>query len=292
MKFERFKFKNKDGKIVEFTCEESELANFFGANLNAPHFLTPIFFKKEVLDKYYSKPSKYSVRDGYFSYGNKWRINIDNNASSCVMVYLGDLGRLPCKEQQYWKVYNILKGDISSASFKRDFNAEFCLPNEPALFFKEKFKIFSEKWRKKFNWDLFKPLTKKEEHHYKTLRVPANEQKDFDELVLSLNKVLTDSLNVSEMKKNLSFNKEDKSIAILNNFLQQKYRLNSPQLIDFFRSLQKLRSTGSAHLKGEDYKKAYKKFDKKSLSKTFENILIHSIIMLNTLERGVLKDEK
>ena len=43
MKFEKFKFKNKQGKIIEFTCEESKLANFFGANPSAPNFLTHIF---------------------------------------------------------------------------------------------------------------------------------------------------------------------------------------------------------------------------------------------------------
>ncbi len=292
MKFEKFKFKNKEGKIIEFTCKESELANFFGANPNAPYFLTPIFFKKEVLDKYYNKPSKYSVRDDYFSLGSKWGINIDNNASGCVMVYLGDLGRLPSKEQQYWRLYNILEGNVSPTSFKRDFQAEFCSPSEPSLFFKEKFEIFNNKWRKELNWNLFKPLAKEDEHHLKTLRVPDNEQKEFDELVLSLTKIIIDSLNISEMKKNLSFDKGDKSVDIFNKFLQQKFRLNSPLLIDFLRNLQNLRSKGSAHRKGEDYKEAYKKFDKKSLSKTFENILIHSITMLNTLEKGVLKDEK
>lgn len=287
MKFEKFKFKDKNGKVIEFTCEESKLANFFGANPKAPHFLTPIFFKKGVLDKYYSKPSKYSVRDGYFSHGNKWGINIDNNASTCVMVYLGDLGRLPHKEQQYWKLYNILKGYVSPTSFKRDFQAEFCSPSEPSLIFKEKFEVFNQKWRKKLSWDFFKPLTKEDRHHLKTLRVPANEQKEFDELVLSLNKILIDSLNVQEMKKNVTFEGQDKSITILDKFLQQKYKMSSPQLIDFLRNLQNLRSKGSAHRKGEDYKKAYKKFDKGSLSKTFENILIHSVTMINTLETRV-----
>lgn len=285
MKFEKFKFKNDEGKMIEFTCEESELANYFGANPEAPHFLTPIFFKKGVLDKYYNKPSKYSITDGYFSYGNKWGINIDNNARGCVMVYLGDLGRLPYNEQQYWKLYNILKGNVSPTSFKRDFQAEFCSPIEPALFFKERLELFNAEWKKKVTWDLFKPLNKEDEHHIKTLRVPDNEQKEFDEVVLSLNKIVIDSLNVAEMKKGLSFEKEDRSIVILKKYLEQKYKVNSPQMIEFLKDLQNLRSTGSAHRKGEDYKKAYKKFDKGSLSKTFKNILIKSVTMLNTIER-------
>ena len=292
MKFEKFKFKNKQGKIIEFTCEESKLANFFGANPSAPNFLTHIFFKKEVLDKYYNKPSKYSVRDGYFSYGNKWGINIDNNASGCVMVYLGDLGRLPHKEQQYWKLYNILKGSASPTSFKRDFQAEFCSPIEPALFFKERIELFNGKWKKKFGWGLFKPLNKEDEHHIKTLRVPDNEQKEFDEVVLSLNKLVSDSLNVADMKKDLSFEKEDKSIAILKKYLEQKHKVSFPQMIEFLKDLQNLRSMGSAHRKGNDYKKAYEKFDKGNLSKTFENILIKSVTMLNTIERRICENEK
>ena len=292
MKFEKFKFKNKQGKIIEFTCEESKLANFFGANPSAPNFLTHIFFKKEVLDKYYNKPSKYSVRDGYFSYGNKWGINIDNNASGCVMVYLGNLGRLPLKEQQYWKLYNILKGSASLTSFKRDFQAEYCSPTEPALYFKEKLEIFNENWEKKFGWDIFKPLSKDDGHHLKTLRIPDNEQKEFDELVLSLNKVVIDSLNVAEIKKDLSFEKEDKSIAILKKYLEQKHKVSFPQMIEFLKDLQNLRSMGSAHRKGNDYKKAYEKFDKGNLSKTFENILIKSVTMLNTIERRICENEK
>jgi len=60
-------------------------------------------------------------------------------------------------------------------------------------------------------------------------------------------------------------------------------------MIDFLKTLQSLRSKGSAHRKGSDYKKIYEKFDKGNLSKTFENILIQSIWMLNTIENKILK---
>jgi len=257
-KFEKFRFKQNDiEKEIEYTCDKSKLANYYDANPNAPHFLTPIFFKKEVLDKYYNKPSKYSVRDGYLSCGIAWGIRIDNNAEGCVMVYLGDLSDLPYEEQQHWKLHCAINGNASETSFKRDFKAEFCSPSEPALFFKEKLSIFNSKWNGKFGWYLFKPLNKKDEHHVKTLKIPDNEQKEFDEVVLSLNKIIIESLNVSEMKKNLSFETDDKSISILKKYLKQKHNFSPYKIFDFLKDLQNLRSRGSAHRKGDDYNTIY-----------------------------------
>lgn len=293
MKFEKFEFINNFGKKIKYSCDESKLANSHGKNSESPIYLTPIFFKKEVLDKYYNEPSKYSVEDGYLSFGSTWGIPIDNNQIDCIMVYLGDLGELPYEEQQHWRMHNILlNGEISETSFKRDFLAEFCSPSEPALFFKEKFGVFNKKWREKFGWDLFKTLNPEDEHNLKSLKIPKNEQKEFDEVVLSLNKILIDSLNVEEMKKGISFEKEDKSISILEKYLKQKHKLNNSQMFKFSRNLYNLRSEGSAHRKGSDYNKVYKEFDKGDLSKTFEDILIKSIWMLNTIENKILnKDE-
>jgi hypothetical protein len=54
-----------NGKEVLFTCNEAALSNYFGANPGAPHYLTPVCFRKEVLNKYYSQPQKYTVSDGW-----------------------------------------------------------------------------------------------------------------------------------------------------------------------------------------------------------------------------------
>ena len=46
-------FNNDDfpmGISWRFTCEESKLGNYFGANPDAPHYLTPVFFKPAVLE--------------------------------------------------------------------------------------------------------------------------------------------------------------------------------------------------------------------------------------------------
>ena len=55
---------DENGDEVANTSNPDTLANFFGANPGAPHYLTTVHFRKQVLDKYYYEPSKYSVKDG------------------------------------------------------------------------------------------------------------------------------------------------------------------------------------------------------------------------------------
>jgi hypothetical protein len=52
-KYEQFIIRvDDDGDEVLYTCDEDQLANYFGKNPDAPHYLTPVFFRKEVLGKY------------------------------------------------------------------------------------------------------------------------------------------------------------------------------------------------------------------------------------------------
>ena len=69
------------------------MSNYFGANPDAPHYLTPIFFDSAVLSKYYSNPEKYKVDDGIIRCGTLWSLYIDNQNTGYVSAYLGDLGR-------------------------------------------------------------------------------------------------------------------------------------------------------------------------------------------------------
>lgn len=163
LEYEDFIIDSDDlGRDILFTCEESKLRNYFGANPKSPYFTKPIFFKKEVLDKYYASSSKYSVSDGYLSCNSLWGICIDNGLKDNVAVFLGDLGRLPYKEQKHWKLYNLAQGKISDPFFRRNFLAEFCSSSNPSEYFKEKMLLFKRKWKDKFGWDLFRDLEKED----------------------------------------------------------------------------------------------------------------------------------
>ena len=44
---------DKNGDEISYTSNPDALANNFGANPHAPNYLTPVHFRKQVLDKYY-----------------------------------------------------------------------------------------------------------------------------------------------------------------------------------------------------------------------------------------------
>ncbi len=286
---------DENGEEITYTCDEDKLANYFGKNKGAPHFLTPIFFKKDVLTKYYSQTEKYSVRDGYLECGGMWGLRLDNNHPDHVMVFLGDLGHLSYKEQLYWKSFGAAtKGKMSYTNWARSIKGEFADPEKSDLFFKQRYGVFQEEWEKKFGWKFFRALDKKDEHYFKALRIPlTNEQKEFDEQVLSLVKIFIDSLNEKELEKGINIVKKDaKGIDKLEEFLKSK-RLVFAEMIEFLRDLQDLRSTGVAHLKGSRYEKVKQEFSigQKDLPQVFDDILIKCVRTLNTLETHFIKEE-
>lgn len=58
---------DEQGNTITHTCNPDFLNNYFGANPSAPMYLTPVFFSREVLQKYYSKPELYRISDGQLS---------------------------------------------------------------------------------------------------------------------------------------------------------------------------------------------------------------------------------
>ncbi|HID30172.1 MAG TPA: hypothetical protein EYP19_09225, partial [Desulfobacterales bacterium] len=118
---------DENGDEITCTSNPDALANYFGANPDAPNYLTPVHFRKQVLDKYYQQPSKYSVEDSILRCGYLWSIYLDNHHDDKVCAWLGDLGQdLPYEEQLHWRAHNIsLKGGVSETYFKRQILAQF-----------------------------------------------------------------------------------------------------------------------------------------------------------------------
>ncbi|MBU3206971.1 hypothetical protein KPL33_08265 [Clostridium algidicarnis] len=114
------------GKEVTYKCNEDELSNFFGANIGAPQFLTPVYFTTDVLDRYTNNPEQYKVADDHIMFLNIWSLPYTRNNDDKVVVWLGDLGRIPYKEQQYWRIFNIKPfGGINEKFIKRQLMAEW-----------------------------------------------------------------------------------------------------------------------------------------------------------------------
>jgi len=248
------------GKPVSFTAKPDKLSNYFGANPGACHYLTPVFFRKEVLSKYYSDPDRYTVSDGYLECLGLWSVQIDNNHSTHVVVFLGDLGRdLPYPERLHWRQFNVPPaGEISKVNFRRSFLAQFTEPQAPDLVFRSEHSRFVKDWATVHPWPLFLPFEKGDEHLIQTVRVPVtNSQSELDEQVLTLTKLLVDSLNEKAIEKEVGPGpEEEKGISKFERFLVAKGFSETEAAVRFLRDLQDLRSSGSGHRKGSRYQKA------------------------------------
>ncbi len=280
---------DENGEEITHSSDPNTLSDYFGTNPGEPHYLTPVFFKKEVLHKYLSD-DKYAIQNGSLNCGYLWGISIDLDYKDYVMVYLGDLGsRLPECEQLYWKSYNVLteKG-ISISSFKKDFLNIASSPEISDIKFKNYYSTLNSKWETKFGWPLFIPLDDGDKYIINNLRIPlSNGQEEFDQQVLSLNKLIVDSLNEKKIGNEIVIKDGMRSIAKLEEWLKTKGSKEYETHISFLRDLQELRSSGTGHRKGKDYKKIIQKLqligpDKKA---AFEKLLVCSIDFLEYMER-------
>lgn len=277
---------DEDGNDVTFTCDKSKLANGYGRNPAAPPDLMPVFFRKEVLTKYYSDAQRYKVADSHIWCSGAWSLRVDNNHTEFVVVYLGDLGELPSREQLYWKSFNIPpEGSISQTYYDRTVLGKWVEPQEPSLLFKARYQRFRSDWLEKVGWDLFKPLSPADAYTFETLHVPSDgNQGEFDTQTLALAKVLIERINEAEIAKHIVLEEGDKGIAKLEKYLVAAGFHGAGSRLELLRNLQGLRS-GPAHVKGDSYLRAARHFqvDEKGYSSAFAGILGYATEFINQL---------
>ena len=274
--------RNENGKEIEATCHQDKTLSD-----PAKHFFTPIFFRKTVLSKYFQEPSRYFVDEmGGLACLKIWELPFDQ-VEEFLQVYLGDLAKLPYSEQLHWKQFNVApRGTITKERFLRDFMAIPTNPSDdPVYDFRIAFEKLQELSKNKHGESLFKTLDDGDQHLYQTLHIPlTEEQKEFDELVIALAKIATDSLNVSLLSaatgKKIDPKSEIKgSIDLLGVYLEKMQLDESEreQVLRAFRAVQTIRSSGAAHSKKpKEFAKVLKKFDLENLpnSNKFRKLIV------------------
>ena len=247
------------GNAARFTCDPDQLANYFGANAGAPHYLTPVHFRREVLGKYYVRPDLYTVEDGYLRCGALWGLRMDNDNPEKVIVYLGDLGRdLPTSERDYWRSFNVApSGGISETAFRRGFLAQFADATAVDLRIRSAYPALRRAWQERFGWPLFRDPAPGDAHLLNIVRLPLHDtEAEFEELVRTLTKLLIDFLDEAELVRALPPGPPDeKGITRLERWLIQAGYPSVEADIRFLRDLQAVRSKGTAHAKGSEYEK-------------------------------------
>lgn len=231
-------------------------------------YLTQVFFRRKVLNKYYSEPSKYSVEDGRVICHGGWILRMDNNHDEYVIVFLGRLNDdLPVSEQSHWRHDNVPPyGCLSRTAIRRNFHAEWAKPDDNAFGFRDAYRRLSKCWRERMCWYLFKPLSDADTHHFSKLRRPlTGESTELNDIVLSLSILLQDSINVKELRKRIpdfdskdSDGKDKRNIPILGEYLESEGLRCAVEFVEYLRMLQMLRSnSGTVHRRNEtEYQKA------------------------------------
>ncbi|MGV8827838.1 MAG: hypothetical protein ACWA6U_05900 [Breznakibacter sp.] len=278
--------------------DEGELVYENCGNIDGNHFKVT-YFKKAVLNKYYNEPAVYQV-DGFNVKSKFFSVKIDNNVDDYIPVFLNNLRMLPQEEQLHWKQYNIPPKDgmnISRTYYRTMIEGNWAEePETVDLFFKSKYKSFCEKWERKFNWQLYKPLSVQDEYLFTSLhKITTNNVKTFCEQTLTIVKLTIDRLNEKELAKGLDLESKIRGIGKFEKFLESK-DLFIPDMFEFLRNLQNLRSGLIAHTfsdSNKDCKKAIEFFGigKESYIDIMDDIFVKSIFTFNTLEKYFKLDE-
>lgn len=282
--------KDRNGKIIYHTCNPNKLNSPYFSN-DKINSLTPVYFKKDVLDKYY-KNDNIEVSVNLIS-ANGWYLSIDKEHSDIVIVPLYKLGFIPYEEQLYWKSFNIYSKEKIS-KFEKDlrYNADFnAKPEDIIEIFKEKYKNVNEKWKNKFGFNLFRNLHSDDKQCYDNLRIPTSKSREtFETQIIYLSKIMVDALNEKEIGSSITNADYDKekikgSINKLEYFLKEKTQEDIKVIIENLRNIQNFRSSSTAHCKGDNYKKIIKKlkFEGKDYSDIFKEFIKISVSVLDKL---------
>jgi hypothetical protein len=244
---------------VRYTCNPDALANYFGANPDAPHYLTPVHFRCEVLQKYYDKTELYTISDGNLSCASLWGLRLDNSAEDSVVVFLGDLGRdLPRQERDYWRSFNITPDTpVSETLYRRAFLGQFAEPTAHDLRLRSKYVSLGRSWAELYGWDLFRRPEEADAGLLQRLRLPLNDsQAEFEAVIRIMAQLCVDAINEVKLQSLLPDRRRDeKGIFKLKRWLEQVGYPHVERDIKFLCNLQDVRSKATAHRKGSDYEK-------------------------------------
>lgn len=276
-------------------CDEFGFPNKKSCGSNSTDF-TPIFFTKDVLEKYYHNYAKYTVCSDILHCGTLWSMKFDHG-DRFVSAQLCDLGHLPYDEQCHWLLHSVpdyVKRNIGY--FQRNFYAEFVHDWDTVSVFKRSLNDLQKISIKKFGFELFMSLEDYDQRVINCLRIPSPyDEGVFYDQILGLAKLLPDSINVKKMENDiLQPNNENVGRCIDSkkiNKLQQFLATHNITIdLTLLKNLQKLRSSGHAHRRDERYTALVKKLRQCDLylhndtwDISFQKIIRKLTDLLNTL---------
>jgi hypothetical protein len=245
------------------------------------NFLTPVFFKREVLDVYLSDPRFYTVSEVQVSAGEMWSIPIAITERGNVQVWLGDLGRISDRAQRHWQQFAIADDDeLPEWRFRQDLGAEFVDPpgDEGVQRVKAALSECNEAAEAAFDVPMFSEVDGLSAQRIETLHTPLNDSAPaFQHQVTSLAILLVDSLN-PEFLKAANAPEDGGGLSRLAGWLEQTFGLAPDDAKDeiggLFAVLAIRSSGGGAHRAGSRAPEVLERagIDLDNLSEGFEKL--------------------
>lgn len=243
------------GELLTHTCNRNELGTYFDKDNSRLHYLTPIYFKRAVLQDYAAEPGRYRLTPFRLSCFNLWGVDISINSVGLVEVYLGDIGsKIPHEEWGHWRSYNVPpEGEMEEGRFRRDFLNQWASSPDPIGDLRRAREQANGAARATLGGDLWRSLPADLEVQYQSLMGPLTD--DASALLgplLVVAKVFIDGLDSKLIKKAVGEAERDKkSLALLRELLTSRGdRADSSKVL---RDLYAMRSRGGvAHLTSSD----------------------------------------
>ena len=243
----------RSGEALRHTCDPDALGTYFDDDPSRLHYLTPVYFRRDVLARYTSEPSRYRVTATRLSCLDLWGLEISTNTAGLVEVYLGDLGRdLPPDEWPHWLAHNVAPaGQMTEDRFRRDFLAEFSDPQDIPGDLRRARESACRVSMDLLGAPLWKDLVDPPRREFEALHAPVS--RDPSALtgpVLTLCKALVDAIDPDPLKAYLGDEANElRQLQLLDLFVT---RLGgNPEISAAFRGIYNLRSAGGiAHLSG------------------------------------------
>jgi hypothetical protein len=210
-------------------------------------FLVPVFFKKQVLTKYFFDPA-YKIQFHSETYGtifpeDDFYISFGINPNGLVIMWLGDIDKLSEKERLYLLSYNVPSDhNIASEFYDAQINVEWTDPIKEVEIFIQKSKL-NLIFKNKFGFFLFSnnqsDINEELDNlyglcsKYKKLLIAGEDE--FKKIIEEWNENLIEDLNLKELKKFLNNEEKDVgSIKLLEKFIKEKLNEKENLIMPYF----------------------------------------------------------
>lgn len=240
-------------RVTKISTDPTATTNYFQAELNRlPFELSPAFFRPEVLLKYKADREKYTVGERDVSCRAAWHLEaIDVNEAGQVFAYICYLRHLPYEEQLHWLSFNEPpKAGISERAVINDFQGEFVSFEQPLR------RVLSivQRWRDdKVSW-----WTLRDEKLSERVNTPLTASRDeWAEAFMDLAKLVIEGFETKTIRARFDaaqvpYDKEDKTIALLEKLLSKTGATGDVQKLVGLRTVQLLRSKAKGHAGGSE----------------------------------------